>query len=196
MSPVTHLLTSWVVANIPKNLSRSDLLLITAAGIAPDADGLGAVVEMATINSSNPLLWFTEYHHAFHCLLFCVVMCLVVFIFSERKWLTLLLAALAFHLHLFSDVIGGGGPDGYQWPIPYLLPFTKDLQLTWSGQWQLNAWPNVALTIGLLLITFRLAWSRGYSPVILVSPKADAVFIETLRKRFDWRQGIKANAGG
>jgi hypothetical protein len=185
-----------VVANIPKNLSRQDLLLITAAGVAPDIDGLGAVAEIATRNAANPLLWFTEYHHVLHCILFCLLLCLVVFFLAKRKWLTAVLAALAFHVHLLCDVIGAGGPDGYEWPIPYLLPFTKDLQLTWAGQWQLNSWPNIAITIGLMLITFRLAWSRGYSPVILFSPRADAVFIETLRKRFHWPQEMKANAGG
>jgi inner membrane protein len=184
MNPITHLLASWVIANIPKGLSRRDMLLITAAGVVPDADGLGAVVEMATINTSNPLLWFTEYHHALHCGTFCIAVCCVTAAWAKRKAITTALAALAFHIHILCDIIGARGPDGYDWPIPYLLPFSRDWKLTWAGQWELNAWPNIAITLLLLLITFRLAWSRGRSVVGLVSPRADAVFVETIRKRF------------
>jgi len=65
------------------------------------------------------------------------------------------------------------------------LPFSPNLQLTWGGQWYLNAWPNVAVTAVLLLITLWLAWRRGFSPINMISPKADAAFIATLRSRFN-----------
>lgn len=103
---------------------------------------------------------------------------------ATRKWATALLAFLSFHLHLFEDVLGSRGPDGDQWPIPYLAPFSHIMQLTWHGQWGLNAWPNVLLTIILLLITFWLAWQRGFSPLEMISTKADATLVEVLRRRF------------
>jgi inner membrane protein len=196
MSPITHLLASWVVANIPKNLSRRDLFLITAAGVIPDIDGLGAVVEIATKDTANPMLWFTEYHHALHCVGFALGILAIIAVVAQRKWLTCCLAGFAFHLHLICDVVGAGGPDGYEWPIPYLLPFSNSWQWSWAGQWQLNAWPNVAITIGLLIITFRLAWSRGYSPLTLISQRADAAFVATLRTRFHYSQRLEAKAGG
>jgi lysophospholipid acyltransferase (LPLAT)-like uncharacterized protein len=34
-----------------------------------------------------------------------------------------------------------------------------------------------------LLMTFYLAWKRGFSRVEMVSPKADAAFVAALRKR-------------
>lgn len=196
MSPITHLLTSWVIANIPKNLSRRDMLLITVAGVAPDLDGLGAVVEMATINTSHPLLWFTDYHHSLHCITFCAVICALTVALANRKAVATALAALAFHVHLLCDIVGARGPDGYDWPIPYLLPFSRSWQITWAGQWQLNAWPNIAVTLVLLFITFWLAWLRGYSIICFLSPRADQLFVETIRRRFPRNPEQKVNAGG
>lgn len=196
MSPITHLLTSWVIANIPKNLSRRDMLLVTIAGVAPDVDGLGAVAEMATINTSHPLLWFTEYHHSMHCVTFCALICALTAAFAQRKTVATVLAAAAFHVHLLCDIIGARGPDGYDWPIPYLLPFSQTSRFAWSGQWQLNAWPNIAITLALLLITFWLAWRRGYSIISLVSQRADEIFISTIRRRFPRKAEGDAATGG
>ena len=64
--------------------------------------------------------------------------------------LTAFLVFISFHLHLLCDLIGARGPDGDQWPIPYLKPFSNAVQLTWHGQWALNAWQNFVIT-GLLL---------------------------------------------
>jgi hypothetical protein len=95
-----------------------------------------------------------------------------------------LLALLAFHIHLLCDLAGARGPDGHQWPIPYFLPFSNHWQLTWQGQWAINAWPNILFTMLLLGITFYVAWQRGYSPLELVSKKADAAFVSAIRRRF------------
>jgi inner membrane protein len=184
MNPITHTLASWTVANVSKNLEKRDMLLITAAGISPDIDGFGVAVEYLTRDTSYPLLWWTDYHHSLHTIFFCIIVCVATALFARKKLLTTALAAFAFHVHIFCDLIGARGSDGYQWPIPYLRPFSEAWQLAWEGQWQLNAWPNIAITIVLLLITFRLAWLRGYSPIGLVSGKADIAFVETIRKRF------------
>jgi predicted amidophosphoribosyltransferase len=56
----------------------------------------------------------------------------------------------------------------------------------------LNAWPNVAITILLLLVTFWLAWQRGYSPVEMISKKADSAFVDALRRRLGLPQRLKA----
>ena len=68
--------------------------------------------------------------------------------------------------------------------IPYLLPFSNRLQLTWSGQWALNAWPNEIITAVLIGIAIWLAWRRGFSPLEMFSAKADAAFVNALRNRF------------
>lgn len=92
------------------------------------------------------------------------------------------LVFLAVHLHVLGDVAGSRGPDGYRWPIPYLSPFART-ELAWPGQWQLNAWPNFAVTIGLMTLTIAWAHRRGYSIVGLLSPRADRAFVEVLRRR-------------
>ena len=183
MSPVTHFLSGWVLANCAR-LDRKDRALVTLACVIPDIDGLVIVPELLTRNSTHPLLWFTLYHHSLHNLAFGLVVAALAFAIATRRWTTGLLALLSFHLHLFEDVLGSRGPDGYQWPIPYLAPFSSALQLTWHGQWGLNAWPNIALTFILLMITFWLAWRRGFSPLEMISAKADAAFVGALRRRF------------
>jgi inner membrane protein len=55
MSPVTHFLTGWVLANSAA-LERRDRLLVTLSVVAPDIDGLGIVAEVLTRNSQHPLL--------------------------------------------------------------------------------------------------------------------------------------------
>lgn len=91
---------------------------------------------------------------------------------------------MTFHLHLLGDLVGARGPDGYQWPIPYLLSFSDAWQWTWQDQWALNAWPNFVITIAMLVVTLYLAWMRGYSPVEMASSAADRTFVGALRHRF------------
>jgi inner membrane protein len=182
MSPATHFLTGWALAN-SASLGRRERALVTLAGVVPDFDGLGIAAEYLTRNSQHPLEWFSAYHHALHSLPFAVVVTVASFALATQRWKTAGLAFLSFHIHLLEDVLGSRGPDGYQWPIPYFMPFSRACELTWRGQWALNAWPNFAITISLLLMTFYLAWLRGFSPLEMVSRKADAAFVVALRKR-------------
>jgi len=72
-------------------------------------------------------------------------------------------------------------------PITPLLPYAKQLQLTWSGQWALNAWPNMVITAALIGIAVMLARLRGFSPLEMLSAKADAAFVRALWNRFPVR---------
>jgi membrane-bound metal-dependent hydrolase YbcI (DUF457 family) len=183
MSPVTHFFTGWVLANSTV-LSRHDRLLVTLSAVVPDIDGLGIAAEVFTRNSRHPLLWFSRYHHALHNLAFAFVVAILAFLLAENRWKTSAICFLGFHLHLLEDLLGSRGPDGDSWPIPYLRPFSSALNLTWHGQWNLNAWPNFAITFALLGMTFYLAWERGYSPLEMISASADRAFVSALRKRF------------
>lgn len=186
MSPVTHFLASWVLASFPR-LERRDVALITFAGVAPDIDGLGIIPELATRHSSRPLDWFSRYHHVLaHNLLFAVFVAVAVLVFARRRWLTAALAFLAVHLHFLMDVLGSRGPDGYNWPIPYLEPFSSRVQITWSGQWTLNAWQNIVITLALLVWTMIRTVQIGRSPVEIFSLSADTKVVAALRQR--WSQ--------
>ena len=184
MNPATHLLISWTVANTA-DIPRRDRALVTLSGIIPDIDGVGIIAELLTENTATPLIWYSKYHHILgHNLGLGLILVAAVFLLSTRRWMSAFLALLAFHLHLLGDLVGSRGPDGYQWPIPYFFPFSGNWTLTWQGQWELNAWPNILVTLLILGITLYLAWKRGRSPFEMISLKADTAFVAGLRKRF------------
>jgi hypothetical protein len=184
MNPVTHFLAGWVIAN-GDDLERRDRAIVTLAAIIPDVDGLGILTSLVSKDQEAGLHFYVQYHHVIaHNLFSGLLITAVAYALSKKKWLTALLAFCSFHLHLLGDLLSGRGPDGIIWTISYLYPAYPDFIVSWSGQWELNAWPNVAVTALLLLLTFYLAWKRGYSPVGIVSSNADEIFVGTLRKRF------------
>ena len=182
MSPVTHLLAGWVLANTT-TLSRRERIAVTVASVAPDIDGLGLLPELVTRNSAHPLLWFSDYHHALHTLWFAIAVTLLAATVATHRWTTAGLAFVAFHLHLLCDLVGSRGPDGYTWPIPYLRPFSDRWQWSWRGQWPLNSWENFVITFVLLLLTVVIVQRCGRSPVELFSTRADQVVIAAIRSR-------------
>ena len=70
---------------------------------------------------------------------------------------------LMFHLHLLCDIVGSKGPDGYQWPIPYLSPLYREINLSVPWQWELNAWQNILIAIIFFVITYKLIKIKGES---------------------------------
>src|SRR5256885_3381586 len=124
MSPVTHFLLGWVVANASDSNTRKERAIITLAGVAPDIDGLGIVADVLTRHFEHPLNWFSAYHHLLaHNLSFGLLITAFAFLIASRKCQTAMLTFLSFHLHLLCDLAGSRSPDGYQWPIAYLFPF-------------------------------------------------------------------------
>jgi inner membrane protein len=187
MSPVTHLLVSWLVAESAP-LQRRERALVALAGIAPDLDGLGIVPELLTRGSEHPLPWFSMYHHVLlHNVVGTVVIAAAVALFTRGTWRWRLgvgaLAASTFVLHIICDLLGARGPDGFQWPVTYWSPFSDQAWL-WSGQWRLDSWQNLVITLFALLITLFLAWRRGRSPIEIVSLRADAAVVGALHRRF------------
>jgi inner membrane protein len=164
--------------------NRRERTVISLAAVVPDVDGLGIIPELLTRHSQHPLLWFSQYHHSLHTLLFAVIIGVLAFFLSGRRWVPAAFAFFTFHVHLFEDLVGARGPDGYVWPIPYLFPFSGRWTWVWDGQWKLNAWPNVAITVALLAVTIAIAIRRGVSPVEIFSPRADKSVVAALRNRF------------
>ena len=181
MSPVTHFLTGWALAN-SITLARRERALVTFAAVVPDLDRLGIVPELLTRNSAHPLLWFSHFHHLLHTLPFAVLVAALTFLIATERWKTGLLAFFAFHLHLLEDLAGSRGPDGL-WSVPYLWPFSP-VQWAWSGQWALNAWPNYVVTVAFLILTFYIAWKHCRSPLEMVSLQADKAFVGVVHARF------------
>jgi hypothetical protein len=147
---------------------------VTWCGVLPDADGLGLLVDGANRLLGRPGSWYYgEYHHA-----------LLHGLFAAHRLRMFVVGLLAAHLHFLCDIVGsrGPGPDDL-WPLPYLAPFSERWTVQWAGQWPLNAWPNVVLTLALIAYAFFRASRSGYSPVGLISANADRVFVETVRAR-------------
>jgi hypothetical protein len=63
MSPLSHLLASWIVAAKTTDNLR-DRRLATLAGVAPDLDGLGIVADFANgAFTTGKFYDYPEYHH-------------------------------------------------------------------------------------------------------------------------------------
>ena len=183
MSPITHLLASWVVA-VKTTKTPRDCRLVTLAGILPDADGLGLAADLVTrAFSNNPTSWYEQYHHfLLHGAFGAVLTSACLAAFARQKWCVALLCLVTFPLHLLCDLVGSRGPTLDDiWPIFYLGPFSKEPMWLWRGQWSLDSWQNKSFSVLLLLWVFWFANKHGRSVVQVFSAHADAVFVEVLR---------------
>ena len=167
MNPETHLLASWVIGAKTTDNAR-DCRLVALAGILPDLDGLGLVLDAfnGAIHGRRTLYYQNYHHYLLHGLFGGLLIALVLTCFARRKLRVALLALIVFHLHLLCDLIGSRGPDPVDlWPLFYFGPFTKEPMWLWKGQWPLDAWVNRLLTVGLFAWALCLAgvWTRSSS---------------------------------
>lgn len=170
MSPITHLLASWSAGDAGR-LRNRDLALITVAGLAPDLDGFGLLADIYNqLTRHTTTYYYQLYHHeVLHGLFGAIVISLAVGLAATNRLRVLVLGFCVVHLHLLCDFVGSRGPDIQDiWPIPYLAPFSQSWTFQWSGQWRLDSWPNLAVTILLLAyVGFRFhegqkSGLRGY----------------------------------
>ena len=158
-------------------------MLIALSGIAPDLDGVGLLIDPVARQFGQFTNYWGLLHHQLHNIGFCVLLTIVGFVMAKVEKLKVAVFVFAiFHLYLLCDLIGSRGPDGYQWPIPYLLPFTNKVQLTWQHQWELNAWPNILIGVVLVGIMIVIARVKERSPFEMVSKKVDTTFINIVKR--------------
>jgi hypothetical protein len=190
MSPVTHLLASWLIATKTTNNPR-DCRLVTLAGLAPDLDGLGLLGDMirnGLTNSDSYNLYQTWHHYLLHEAAGGLLIAVSAFAFAHHRWKVLFLSLLVVHLHLLCDLTGSRGPDPVDlWPIFYLGPFSRDPMWLWRGQWRLDGWQNQLISVLLLAWSLRIALVQGTSIVGLFSKRMDERFVGILRK---WHASI------
>lgn len=182
MNPVTHLLMGWTLGE-PGLAARRDRALVALAGVAPDLDGAGILLDVA-IGRHPSAGAYAAYHHVLgHNFAAGIAVALVAFALGRRRAACAVLALISFHLHVVGDLLGSGGPGGSLWTLSYLYPVSEQT-FVWQGQWELNAWPNLLVTALLLLAAGVAAVRRGRSPLELVSRRADAALVAALRRRF------------
>ena len=195
MSPITHFLASWSLADALRLRAR-DLALATWCGVLPDADGLGALADAVNRLLGRPDSWYYgQYHHAlFHNLFAAVAIPLVLSIFAVNRLRFFVLGLFGVHLHFLCDVIGSRGPGADDiWPLPYFAPFSERATIQWPGQWPLNAWPNIVFTALLIFYVLFGSVRSGYSPVGIFSTRADRAFVRAVRNR--WRALTRGRPG-
>jgi hypothetical protein len=182
VNPITHLLVGWTVAE-PILAARRDRALVALAGLAPDVDGAGILLDLASGRHPSAGAYATYHHVLAHNLAAGALVALVATALATRRAACGALALVAFHLHLLGDLVGSGGPGGSLWTLTYLYPFS-DQTFVWPGQWELNAWPNLLITALLLVAAGIAAVRRGRSPLELASLRADTALVAALRSRF------------
>ena len=105
MSPITHLLASWVVAAKTTDNVR-DRRLVTLAGILPDADGLGVFVDMITRSGGHPgtQLYWQYHHYLLHGLAAGLLISTGLCLFARKRLRVLFLGLCVFHLHRWTAI--------------------------------------------------------------------------------------------
>lgn len=183
MSPGSHLLSSWLVANyfVPTQRERR---IVTLAGLSPDLDAIGWLADRVNDWRGYVSDYYFEYHHVIghNVVASLIISAIVCSLASTRRPLIFMVSMLVIHLHLLCDLLGSRGPDGYQWPIHYLYPLNAELEWAWSGQWELSAWQNTAITLTLLGIAMAWAWKQRYSFVQVICGWLDREFFKMLER--------------
>jgi inner membrane protein len=190
MAPETHLLASWLIAAKTTDNPR-DCRLVALAGILPDADGLGLIVDWVNqwLGHRNTYFYYWRYHHyLLHGALGGLVIAGLLACFAHRRWRVALLALAVFHLHLLCDFVGSRGPAPEDlWPIFYYGPWDKDPMWVWRGQWRLDGWINRLLSVALFFWALILASELGHSFVGVFNRRVDAIFVIVLSR---WRVAL------
>jgi inner membrane protein len=186
MSPVTHLIASWLVAARTTDNLR-DRRLVALSGLLPDLDGAGLLVDLGeqAIHGGDSYYYYQQFHHfLLHGITGATVLALALAAFAQRRGRVAILAFLVIHLHFLCDLVGSRGPTPEDiWPLFYLGPFTFRHALSWDHQWALDAWPNRVFTLILLYYCLRLPLRLGDSVVGVFNRRADGVFVTVLQ---DW----------
>jgi len=181
-------LVGAVVTNNPR-----DRKLVTLAGIIPDADGLGMVVDVGLGLISGKEVTF-HYYQQFHHLLmhgWPAALAVVALLagFARNRARVFVFGLLTFHLHLVCDLIGSRGASPSDlWPICYGEPLFSHPIWIWRGQWRLDGWQNQSVFVVVFLVALWLAAGRGYSFVELAGRRVDTVFVGVLQK---WRTRLR-----
>ncbi len=166
----THLALSWLIGH--RLRERRDRRLVAYAGIMPDLDALTLLIGPGA---------FRRYHHILtHGIVTGVIVTVLFTLLARERWKVAALAFLAFHFHLFCDLLGAGR----DWPIVYLYPFSRYEYFTPYG-WPLASWQNATITVAALVAIAWVGIRRGYTFVETFLPaKADLAVVEVLRRRF------------
>jgi len=180
MAPAAHLLISWLCA-VPIFKQSRERRLVALAGISPDIDGIGIFIDKLSANKTD---FYFEYHHYLcHNIFASIIISFLAMILAKSQRIAVFFMSLfVVHIHFLCDILGSRGPDGYQWPIFYLYPANKIFQLTWNGQWELNAWQNQSIIFVLLVLCFLVLIKKRITFLEVISPSLESAAIQMYKK--------------
>ncbi|KZN34376.1 hypothetical protein N480_22495 [Pseudoalteromonas luteoviolacea S2607] len=181
MAPVAHLLFSWLTTvKIIKN--RRERALVASAGVLPDLDGMGLFVDWLTGKTNFYLMYHHYIGHSIFAAIF--ISTLLAVLSKTQKRLVFLLSFLVVHFHILFDIVGSKGPDGYQWPIFYFFPINSSFSITWTGQWELNAWQNQLFMLMLLSISLYVAVTKKLTFLEVFSVQLNKALFDLCKRYF------------
>jgi len=192
MSPTAHLLASWI-SGVSFKLEKKDVRIISFAGLAPDIDGAGFLIDKINSFFGKDTDFYSDFHHVFgHGLLSALIISSVAMLLSKkRKMVVYLVSLFVSHLHYLCDLIGSGGPDKSIWSITYLYPIS-DAETSFSWQWSLNGWQNITILGALSVISIYLSSKVNHSPIGVISAFLDREMFKMVDKYWISRKKPKS----
>lgn len=163
MSPITHLLIAWIVANI-FSLNIKERRFCLVMGVIADFDGVFILFSQE---------FFIEYHHTLgHWLIFGIPLALIFTHFSGDKIKSFGAYSLAFSFHLIADIVGS------DWSIHPFAPI-------WNAGF--SAYPtlsvdmiyfviNPTVFVVAVLLSIYILFRYRRTPLEFLSEKWDSVF--------------------
>ena len=195
MVPQQHLIVSWVLSNLNYN-NRRDRVVTTIAGVIPDVDGLGLVVDKV-IGDGFGTYYFQFHHIVAHNVIGLFAIATAAYFICSRKVLPAVVAAVAYYVRLFLDLAGSGAPDDI-WPVYFFWPFSyREFSVGW--QWPLNGWQNITITAAFMAIMVWIIVKYKRSVFEIFSAKFDRYWIgiaERLLQKINLIKKLKLRAEG
>ncbi len=164
MSPLIHLIVSWLLA-IAFLAELRDRRIVVLSGIIADVDAV-------FILFSQEL--FIRHHHGFgHSLVFGIPFAIIATaLFSCRKVKTGCIAMLAFSAHLLLDIVGTNWPVSPFWPFSDMA-FTVYPALS---LWTIYGIINPVFTAACIILAIIVVMKKEKSPMEFISVSLDRIF--------------------
>lgn len=179
MAPQQHLVISWVLSNLNRDIRR-DRIFCTLCGVVADIDGLGIIID-AIRGDKLHTCYCTWHHLVTHNILTLLIIGTLAYFVCSRKILPVVIAIVTYLTHLLFDLVGSGCADGTTWPMWPFWPFSRyEIDLSW--QWPLNDYKNVLITAIFVVIMLVIAAKNKRSLLEVVSPKLDRYCIDVIER--------------
>ena len=163
MSPLTHLLIAWLIANLVATDARTRRLALIA-GTIPDIDGFPVLFNQDL---------FLSMHHTFaHTLVFGIAVSSILALFVKKRGLGFATFICGFGAHLSADLVGS-------WGIPAFAPFFSTALSTSSFLPSDIDYSLLFLSVMIVVLAGTVAvlvWKKR-TPVEFLSARWDTVMV-------------------